>query len=147
MAIHFLIPLAYRNIENLLFCEKEGIDQFPLFEKEGTGQFPSSGKRGNWSIPIIWKKRELRMLLFHFSPYYNVIGVAMARRYWIIPSSSLGEKNLNSPLAASPLVGNSFFSPRDSEGIIQYLLAIATPLSHCIRLKNKTLISIWVHIS
>ena len=59
MAIHFLIPLAYRNIENLLFCEKEGIDQFPLFEKEGTGQFPSSGKRGNWSIPIIWKKREL----------------------------------------------------------------------------------------
>ena len=101
MAIHFLIPLAYRNIENLLFCEKEGIDQFPLFEKEGTGQFPSSGKRGNWSIPIIWKKRELRMLLFHFSPYYNVIGVAMARRYWIIPSSSLGKKIPHSRLRRS----------------------------------------------
>ena len=80
------------------------------------------------SNSLVLKSRELEILVFHFSLYYNVIGGGMARRYWKIPSSSLGEKNWNSPLAASPLAGNSFFSPRDSEEIFQYLLAISKPL-------------------
>ena len=57
----------------------------------------------------VLKCRELEILVFHFSLSYNVIGGGMARRYWKIPSSSLGKKKLNSPLAASLLVGNSFF--------------------------------------
>ena len=86
---------------------------------------------------LVLKSRELEILVFHFSLYYNVSGGGMARRDWKIPSPSLGEKNLNSPLAASPLVGNSFFSPWDSEGIFQYLLAIPPPFLHCNREKNK----------
>ena len=89
------------------------------------------------------------MLVFYFSLYYNVNGVSMARRHWKIPSSSLGKKNLNSPLAASPLVGNSFFSPWDSEGIFQYLLAIPPPFLHFLFFEKQEMvlcytISVWV---
>ena len=43
---------------------------------------------------LVLKSRELEILVFHFSLYYNVIGGGMARRYWKIPSSSLGEKKI-----------------------------------------------------
>ena len=42
---------------------------------------------------LVLKSRELEILVFHFSLYYNVIGGGMARRYWKIPSESQGEKN------------------------------------------------------
>ena len=61
----------------------------------------------------------------------------MALRYWKIPSSSLDKKKLNSPLAALPLVENSFFLPRDFEGIFQYLLTISKPLYQCMRFEVK----------
>ena len=36
--------------------------------------------------------KRIQISVFHFSLYYNVNGVRMARRYWRIPSSSLGKK-------------------------------------------------------
>ena len=95
---------------------------------------------------LVLKSRELEILVFHFSLYYNVSGGGMARRYWKIPSSSLGEKNLNSPLAASPLVGNSFFLPWDSEGIFQYLLAIPPPFLQFYRFLERMMIFTYCDI-
>ena len=113
MAIHFLIPLAYRNIENLLFCEKEGIDQFPLFEKEGTGQFPSSGKRGNWLNPFAGICRDGKFPTCH-------------KRYFPIPHSWLSScGKIKIPHSRLRRSWGIFISPRllsHSWGIGKYLL-------------------------
>ena len=78
-ALFFTNSTVFR--ENLV-CEKEGTDQCPLSEKEGIDQFP------------LFEKEGIQELMFHFSLYYNVNGVSMARRHWKIPSSSLGEKKI-----------------------------------------------------
>ena len=67
--------------------------------------------------------------MFYFSLYYNVNGVRMARRYWRIPSSSFEVQAIPPSPSASPRdFGGIASTSQDSEGILQYLLAILTPL-------------------
>ena len=58
---------------------------------------------------LVLKSRELEILVFHFSLYYNVIGGGMARRYWKIPSSSLGEKKFEFPTRGFAARGKFIF--------------------------------------
>ena len=56
-----------------------------------------------------YKSRELEILVFHFSLYYNVSGGGMAHRYWKIPSSSLGEKKFEFPTRGFAARGKFIF--------------------------------------
>ena len=104
MGIHFLIYLAYK-----MKTEKEGIAQFPLSEKEGIGQFPLFHERADF----LGKSYDLvRTLVFHFSLYYNVNGMGIARRYWRIPSSSFGEKKFEFPTRGFAAHGEFIFFHR-----------------------------------
>ena len=130
LCIHLLSKIVF-NLRSTLKSNKFYLFSIKLkTSKSITTKNWRNYKSRELTNSLVLKSRELEILVFHFSLYYNVIGGRMARRYWKISSSSLGEKNLNSPLAASPLVGNSFFSPWDSEGIFQYLLAIPPPFLH-----------------
>ena len=127
LCIHLLSKIVF-NLRSTLKSNKFYLFSIKLkTSKSITTKNWRNYKSRELTNSLVLKSRELEILVFHFSLYYNVSGGGMARRYWKIPSSSLGKKNLNSPLAAPPLVGNLFFSPWDSEGIFQYLLAIPPP--------------------
>ena len=147
--------------ENLLFRSKQGIGQFPVSQKQGTGHFPVSQKQGTGQFPVLNEmpiflcityltKKNCMLSFFQIISTQMDISVsffALIQCYWLEDGSEVLENSLLIPRWKKIWIPHSrlrrswgihFFSPRDSEGILQYLLAIIKPLSHCIRKKNKS---------
>ena len=74
-------------------------------------------------------KNTLNQEHIYFLLYNNVSGLSMARRYWRIPSSSFEvEQYPPCPSASPPDFRGYCPTSQDSEGILQYLLAMLRPL-------------------
>ena len=100
----------------------------------------------NWHFV---QNRELANSLFWMKQGIEDISVsffALIQCYWLEDGSEVLENSLLIPRWKKIWIPHSrlrrswgihFFSPRDSEGILQYLLAILKPLSHCIKLYSN----------
>ena len=149
--IYWFLRLRKRRTPTLLW--KTGNWPIPCFQKQGNGfmlcHFPVFKNReldlcyvnslflkaGNWHninpIPCFWTIgiQDISVLFF-----------ALIQCYWLEDGSEVLENSLLIPRWKKIWIPHSrlrrswgihFFSPRDSEGILQSLLAILKPLSHC----------------
>ena len=120
--------------ENLLFRSKQGIGQFPVLNE----------------MPIFLcirylTKKNCMLSFFQIISTQMDISVsffALIQCYWLEDGSEVLENSLLIPRWKKIWIPHSrlrrswgihFFSPRDSEGILPYLLAILKPLSQCIK--------------
>ena len=92
VSVHFPIPSV-----------KTGYWSIPSFSETGYWSIPYFSETGYWLIP------SFSQLLFIFQSNTMLIAWIWLAGIGKFPPHPSAKKNLNSPLAASPLVGNSFF--------------------------------------
>ena len=92
LCIHLLSKIVF-NLRSTLKSNKFYLFSIKLkTSKSITTKNWRNYKSRELTNSLVLKSRELEILVFHFSLYYNVSGGGMAQRHWKIPSESQGEK-------------------------------------------------------